>query len=287
MPVPGIGFFAGFRFMVSETKHTSLHLFDRDTALVSDGLGGFISRITPNWSINGIPNGGYVMGILTIGALQNGDNFSAAILTANYIHRCVPGEARLTTETIHCSKQFERRQVHLYQDGTEKVRMIATLAKPTPEASVTRLETGPPDIALPEQCNPIPAIPGYTLYENLDVRLDPLFSGWMGGRIGDISELRGWIRFRQPRRPDFPSVAMFGDSFPPPVFASQGPVAWVPTIEYSVHIQQPHASELLKCRFRTRFIREGLLESEGELWDRDNRLVATSRQIAQYRKKTA
>ncbi len=73
------------------------------------------------------------------------------------------------------------------------------------------------------------------------------------------------------------------DSFPPPVFATQGPVAWVPTLEMSLNVRHPPQGTWLKAAFRTRFVTCGLLESDGELWDEADRLIAISRQIAQYR----
>ncbi|MEZ4579028.1 MAG: thioesterase family protein [Desulfobacterales bacterium] len=62
--------------------------------------------------------------------------------------------------------------------------------------------------------------------------------------------------------------------------------AWVPTIEFSVNIRNIPASVWLKCIFRTHFINNGLLEEDGEIWDETGELVAISRQIAQFRKKT-
>ena len=59
--------------------------------------------------------------------------------------------------------------------------------------------------------------------------------------------------------------------------------AWVPTIELTVNVRKPPASQWLKCIFRTRFITCGLLEEDGEVWDETGALVAISRQIAQYR----
>ena len=79
---------------------------------------------------------------------------------------------------------------------------------------------------------------------------------------------------------------LVADSFPPAVLSSQGMVAWVPTIEFSVNIRNLPTTQWLKCIFRTRFITCGLLEEDGEIWDEAGRLIAISRQIAQYRTHT-
>jgi len=83
---------------------------------------------------------------------------------------------------------------------------------------------------------------------------------------------------------DLLSTLLLADSFPPPVFVSQGMVAWVPTIEYSVNVRFIPETKWLKGVFRTHFITGGLLEEDGELWDEYDNLVAVSRQIAQFKK---
>jgi acyl-CoA thioesterase len=105
----------------------------------------------------------------------------------------------------------------------------------------------------------------------------------MSGQLSDRSEHKGWIRFKHQRPFDAVSLLLMADAFPPPVYASQGMGAWVPTIEMSVNIRKLPASQWLKCVFRTRFITCGLLEEDGQIWDETGELIAISRQIAQYR----
>ncbi|MRR34730.1 thioesterase family protein, partial [bacterium] len=108
--------------------------------------------------------------------------------------------------------------------------------------------------------------------------------GWLRGELRDVSEEKGWIRFREERSYDIFSLPLIVDAFPPAVFVSQGMVAWVPTIELTVSIRNIPETTWLKCVFRTRNITCGLLEEDGEVWDGNGRLAAVSRQIAQYRR---
>ena len=57
-------------------------------------------------------------------------------------------------------------------------------------------------------------------------------------------------------------------------------MAWVPTIELTVHIRGVPAPGPLASTFRSRFIENGMLDEEGEMWDSSGALVAQSRQLA-------
>jgi len=70
------------------------------------------------------------------------------------------------------------------------------------------------------------------------------------------------------------------DAFPPPVFNTDLPVAWVPTVELTVHIRGSAAPGPPRCSFRSRFVHDGLLDEDGEIWDSTGTLIAQSRQLA-------
>jgi acyl-CoA thioesterase len=265
-----------------------MHLFDQDTDSQAPGEGEPRQRrakITANWSINGLPNGGYLMALMASAMLQHSTKKSMAIITANYMARCSTSDALLSMENISVSSQFERLQARLMQDGKEKIRAWGTFVDENMACALNRCETAPPVMAPLNHCVTIPQMPGFTLFDQLDVRLDPACAGWMTGNRVDRSEQKGWIQFKDARPHDALSLLLMADAFPPPVYATQGLGAWVPTIELSVNIRQLPASEWLKCVFRTRFITCGLIEEDGQLWDETGALIAISRQIAQYRMK--
>ncbi len=260
-----------------------IHPFDRDIALTRLDRLRFRAMLSPAWAIHHTPHGGYLMALAAGAMLQASGRRATPIITANFASRCSPKEVEIRLEELPRSNRFERFQARLIQGGEERIRVSGTFSDADADRE-TRCETGPPVLAAPGACVEMPAMPGYTLFEQVSVLLDPACAGWLNGRLAETSEHRGWFGFRSPRPFDIPAVLLAADAFPPPVFASQGAVAWVPTLEMSVSIRRLPAGRRLACVFRTRFIQNGLLEEDGELWDESGELVAVSRQIAQFRR---
>ncbi len=263
-----------------------MHPFDRDMQLEAGPDGIYGARISDAWCIHQTPNGGYLMALITEAMMQAGSKRSSPIVTANFISRCTPDDgARIRVESFAASAQFERLQAVITQEGSEKARAMGTFAVETDTCFIERFESSAPEIPPAADCIAIPALPGYSLYDHVEVRLDPVDAGWLtGGELSNRSVQRGWFRFRDERPFDTGSLLLAADAFPPPIMATQGMVAWVPTIEMSVNIRRIPDTRWLKCIFRTRFVNCGMLEEDGQIWDEKDQLVAVSRQIAQYRK---
>lgn len=266
-------------------RHTgSLHLFDQDIRITPGDDNRYKTTVSDSWSINGTPDGGYLMALLARAAMARSEKKRLTVLTANFIARSEPGPAVLMVEKMGATRNFDRWQVSLIQGKSEKLRSMVTLMDPLPGLAGSRYEKTAPEIAPAEACIKFGEMPGYTLFDNMDVLLDPGCSRWIAGELAERSELRGWIKFTDDRPYDPPALMLIADAFPPPIFVSQGMVAWVPTIEMSVNIRNLPATRWLKCVFRSRFLNGGLVEEDGEIWDEAGELVAISRQVAQFRK---
>ena len=261
-----------------------MHLFDQDISLTVQGPFSYVGIITDNWSVNGNPDGGYLMALLANAILRKSGKKKLVILTANFIARSVPGEAFLAVKQIGSSRQFERWEARLQQEGKETVRAFGTCTEDEIPGE-NRYEKPAPVLTPLKDCVAIPEMPRYTIFHNMDDRLDPGCAGWMSGDLAEKSEQKGWIKFKDDRPFDQLSILLLADAFPPPVLASQGIIAWVPTIEMSVNIRTIPKSRWLKCVFRSHFITGGFVEEDGELWDEEGELVAISRQISQFQKR--
>lgn len=261
-----------------------MNLFDADILLKDSGNSRFTGIVSDNWSVNGNPNGGYLMAMIASAMLRKSDKKETPTVTANYISRCVPGEAEIIVSEIAHSRQFTRFEARFSQEGIEKIRAFGTFVSGNNGCSVHRYETRAPELAPIEECVQMPTMPRYTLFHNLDLRLDSACAGWMTGKLSDVSQNKGYFRFTDGRPVDLLALFLIIDAMPPAVLATQGVTAWVPTIELSVNVRNLPQTDRLKCSLRTRFITCGLLEADGEVWDEEGNLAAISRQIAQFRK---
>lgn len=261
-----------------------MHCFDQDIRFTPAASGSFEGRISDNWSVNGTPNGGYLAALMANAMLQQSRKKAPIIVTTTFIARSIPGRATVSIENINCSKQFDRWQARLFQQNKQRVHAIGTFAKNARGSGEKRYEKAPPQLAPIGTCIAITALDSYTIFHNLDIRLDPSCAGWMKDDLTQRSEQKGWARFKSGRTFDAQSLLLIADAFPPPAVASHGLIAWIPTLEFSVNIRNLPETEWLKCIFRTRFIDNDILEEDGEIWDANNTLVAVSRQIAQFRK---
>ena len=140
-----------------------MHLFDQDIALKGQGPFSFLGNIADHWSVNGNPDGGYLMAMLANAVLQMSEKKKLVILTANFISRSVPGEAFLDVEQIGSSRQFERWEAILRQDGKETVRAFGTCTDDE-VSNENRYEKQAPAIAPLKDCIALPELPRYTIF---------------------------------------------------------------------------------------------------------------------------
>ncbi len=273
--------------MISPETKPPQYLFDSDLRMERAGESSFEGMITSNWSVNGDPNGGYLMAFMASAMQQISDKKRPVIVTANYLAKGETYLSKVIVEAISTGKQLNRLQARLMQNGIEKTRCWGTFAGDDDCADENRYEKEPPQLPERKNCFPFPALPKYTLFSSMDILLDQSCAGWIKGEgeLAQRSEHRGWIKFNDNRPCDHLSLLLMADAFPPPVLARHGALSWVPTIEYSVSVRALSNTPWIKAVFRSHFVTGGIVEEDGELWDENGKLLVVSRQIAQFRKK--
>jgi acyl-CoA thioesterase len=97
----------------------------------------------------------------------------------------------------------------------------------------------------------------------------------------DRSETGGWLGLREERALDALTVALLADAWYPAPWPRLSELAPAPTIDLTVHFRSPLPAlgPLLLGRYRSRYVRDGFFEEDGEMWSPDGTLVAQSRQL--------
>jgi len=249
------------------------------SAVSPQGPGTFAARIAPGWDIVGAANGGYLLAMTARAAALAAGRPDPVTVTAHYLAPGAPGEVRVDTEVVKAGKRFTTVTATLAADRP-LLRMLGSFGDLEASAGMERLEAGPPDLPPVEDCIPIEPTDTFPppFMGRVELRLTPdRAAAW--GSAGSPG-VEGWFRLRDEEPIDTIALLVAVDAFPPTIFFTDLPVAWVPTLELTAHIRARPAPGWLRCSFHTKFITGGFLEEDGEVWDSAGRLVAQSRQLA-------
>ncbi len=263
--------------------------FEKDTSVRALGEGGYEGHVHPDWWIVRGPNGGY-MAALLVRAMQAevaDATRQARSLTVHFASPPEPGAAHLQVTLERRGRSLSTVSARMEQQG----KLIAlglgafSRARESPEFAHAAMPEVPP----PEDCQPLhpsmkDAIPFRQRFES---RLAVGGVPWSGSPEAVSG---GWIRLADGGHPlDAALVTTLSDAWPPAVFAWAREGSFfggVPTVDLSVHFRAPLPPEGLApdawtlVVFRTRFVRDGFLEEDGEIWSPDGTLLAHSRQLA-------
>jgi acyl-coenzyme A thioesterase PaaI-like protein len=252
------------------------------TAL-SQGSGRFDAEVKPGWDIGGNANGGYLMAIAGR-AMAETVGRPPLTVTAHYLRPGPAGPCVVETTTVRSGRRLATATASLSIDGREIVRMLGTFGEQV-EGGPELTTEQPVQLPAYEDCETPPDSTegdGPAMMDRLAVRIRPGDEGFRIGRPTGTAEIRGWFAFADHQPIDAIGLLLVADAFPPPIFNTEISVAWVPTVELTVHIRGVPAPGPLRCAFRSRFIRDGLIDEEGEVWDSTGFLVAQSRQLSLF-----
>jgi acyl-CoA thioesterase len=253
--------------------------FDRGVAAEPAGDGRYRATVDPRWNIANAPNGGYLLSIAlsaVAAELPHPDPFA---VSAHYPSRTEPGPADVSVEVVRLGRGSSTARAILSQEGTARALVTATFGDLDAMRGPTSIQTERPEFPPPDDCVRAVGPHAPAFLQQFDLRLTPETAAWAVTGPSGVAEAAGWNRFADGREPDAACLPLMSDSFPPTIF-NVLPAAWVPTIELTVHVRGRPIPGWLQCRFRTRYLIDGYLEEDGEIWDSTGRLVALSRQMA-------
>ncbi len=240
--------------------------------------------VNPRWNVGDNPNGGYLLAI-AVRAMQEATGRPDPLsTTAHYLSPPKAGPVTIKVDLIKQGRSFANATAQVIQEGRERVRLLSVLGDLDARRGPTRVAARPPVLPAPDRCVSLRSLsedagrPVPQIMDRFDLML-PRDTSW--GRVPEDDPLTvtGWIRFRDGTQPDPVSLVTFADSFPPTLIGSVA-AGWVPTLELTVHVRSRPAPGWMMGTFSTRFLMEGLMEEDGELWDAEGRPVALSRQLA-------
>jgi hypothetical protein len=246
---------------------------------VADGM--YVATVHDGWDIGGSANGGY---LIAIGgrAMADAVGRPPLTLTAHYLRPAPPGDCEIDVTVVRAGRRLATATATLTIGGKPTLQLLGSFGDQTP-GGPHRLIGDVVDLPPWEDCvAPPPPTEGPkpALMDKIDVRLRPEDGGFRYGEPSGRAELSGWFTLSEGEPIDVFGLLLVADALPPSVFNSGLPVAWVPTVELTVHVRGVPVPGPLKCSFRSRFIHDGLLDEEGEIWDSSDTLVCQSRQLA-------
>lgn len=256
---------------------------------VVDGVHHFATRVHPGWDILGNANGGYLMALVGRAVSMATGRPDCVTITAHYLAPCPAGEARIEVAPVRAGRRFATVTASLFLRGDaagekEIIRILATVGDLANDpGGPSAMQRPMPDIASFDECllmsetsvNDFAHIHG-----RLATRGQAEDIAFRTGSPSGRATMRGWFAFADGRAVDTRALLLASDAFPPAVFNLSLPAAWVPTVELTVHVRATPAPGPVACFFETRFVQNGLLEEDGEMWDSNGVLVAQSRQLA-------
>jgi hypothetical protein len=261
--------------------------FDRATAvqrLDEVGPGGttrFSAEIHDGWDIGGNANGGYLLAVAAR-AMAAVAGRPPLTVTAHYLPPAPAGACTLDVALLRAGRRMATITASLTQDARPVMEVLGTFGDQI-EDDRRLIDGAPPALPPYDECV-LPAAategPRPALNERLAVRMRPGDDGFRRGEPTGTPEFAGWFAFADERPVDAIALMLVADAFPPPVFNTALPVAWVPTLELTVHVRGVPAPGPLRCTFRSRFVQGGLVEEDGEVWDSRDVLVCQSRQLS-------
>jgi acyl-CoA thioesterase len=255
---------------------------DDEIALEPAGQGSWSGAIAPGWETPRGSLGGYVLAILIRGlelAVDDPDR-GARSVSAHFLRPPTAGPVSVSARVERAGRSLSTVSGRLEQDGELIALALAAYSSPwdgpvLANAAMPSVEP-PPREPRDGPSGPLDQTPPFMDRLVFASRFgDPPFTRSDRGEVG------GWLGLRERRPLDAPAIALLADAWYPAPWPQLAELAPAPTIDLSVHFRTPLPLDdsLLLGRFRSRVVRDGFFDEDGELWSPDGTLVAQSRQL--------
>jgi hypothetical protein len=277
---------------MTDDKATLVPLrFDEVSDVSPDGSGLFTGQVSPEWTIGGKPNGGYLLSMLGRAAVSLSEQQHVVAASAHYLHSPQPGPVTIEAQLLRAGRSATQVEARMRQDDQVCVQALLTTA--VLDHAAGYWDRGLPDPAPVryEDCpRLIPQLPNgirVKILDQIEVRLDRRSAGFAIGEPSGRGELCGWLAL--PRGESFDPISLLFavDALPPATFDIEFS-GWVPTLELTVYVRALPAPGPLWVLQRAQLIDAGgpgggRVDEACFVWDRSGRLVAQGTQLAGIR----
>jgi acyl-coenzyme A thioesterase PaaI-like protein len=257
------------------------------TALGEQGNGRFAAEVSPEWTIGGKPNGGYLLAMLGRAAASAGHHPHVITASACYLSPPDPGPVSVEAQVLRAGRSASQVRARMSQGDRPCVEALVTTSELDANAKPHWTDGTPPvsQVAY-EECSRLPSrMPNgarVAIMDQVEVRLEPGSSGFTRGRPSGRGELRGWLSLPGGEAFTPESLLYAVDAYPPATLDIEL-TGWVPTLELTVYVRALPAPGPVRVLHRAQLIDGQRVDEACFIWDNTGRLVATGTQLAGIR----
>jgi hypothetical protein len=243
--------------------------------------------------VGNTPHGGYLMAIMHKALVSSLPHSTAISSSVQYLERIEAKEITLKVEILKISRGSSSGIVKIVQDKKVCALFTGTCSDFEYMKGFDGLETPVPNIYLESdrdnyvELNFDKISKGFTpsFIKQLNCSVHPDHAWWnreisshkAEARCSAFLELDGGI-------PDQFALSFYSDILPPVVSNKYGALGWIPTITLTTHIRQMPTTNTLFADFKASDINKGYFEQDCNIWDLNENLVASSRQLTRILK---
>lgn len=268
-------------------ERTATEAFSAVSALVPVAPGRFDAELSPNWTINDKPNGGYLLAMLARAATSESAHPHVIAASAHYLRSPNPGPVCIETTVLRAGRAASQVRAQLRQGDEHCVEALITTSELAAEtAPFWERGLAVPAVTDPDACVRVASVSPTGLpvpiMDQVDLRIDPRDIGFAHGVPSGRGELRGWLTLPAGESFDPASLLYAVDAFPPATFEI-APTGWVPTLELTAYVRALPAPGAVRVLHKAQVIDGQRVDEVCFVWDSTGRLVAQATQLAGVR----
>jgi hypothetical protein len=249
--------------------------------------GRFAVDVHPEWTVDGKPNGGYLLAAMGRAAAAVSPHVHPVATSAHFLRPAEPGPADISVEILRSGRSITQLRAALSQGGRGCIEALITAGTLDPHAEPNWSAVIPqPGVEAFDDCVRLPprspsGLPVPIMAQS-DLRLEPGSLAFAAGRPSGRGELHGWLQL--PAGESFDPVALlYAVDAPPPATFEIVTTGWVPTLELTVYVRAFPAPGPVRFLQKAELIDGGRVNQYCWVWDGTGRLVAQGTQLAGIR----